>query len=122
LRCAYSLPSSAFFERKSRVSSPAFGAKSTPTRAPMPRPTRKYVTLEPTLSAMATSKRHANTARVRLQWHLTGMGVPKRLLVVRMLRGLSEPRQNLFRAFPWNNLTQFFYACSLNIRDPAEFL
>src|SRR5262249_49166960 len=38
LRCAYSRPSSAFFARNSRVSSPDFGANKIPTRAPTPKP------------------------------------------------------------------------------------
>src|SRR3984885_4109092 len=50
LRCAYSLPSSALPARYSRVSSPDFGAKRIPKRVPTPSPTRKKLTLDPTLS------------------------------------------------------------------------
>ena len=38
LRCAYSRPSSAFFDRNSRVSSPDFGANKIPTRRRFPDP------------------------------------------------------------------------------------
>src|ERR1700746_121819 len=49
LRCAYSRPSSALSLKYSRVSSPDFGAKSRPTIAPMPRPTRKKLAFDPAL-------------------------------------------------------------------------
>src|SRR5881394_1156031 len=122
--CAYSLPSSAFFVRKSRVSSPAFGAKSTPTRAPRPSPSIKYVTLEPTLSAMTPSihsKGHRSTAKVRPQWPLTGIVHSKRLMLARMLRRMLQACENSLRAFSRNDRTQLFYARTLNIRDASEF-
>jgi len=45
LRWAYSRPSSAFAARKSRVSSPDFGANKIPTRAPIPSPTERSLLL-----------------------------------------------------------------------------
>src|SRR5579864_4105897 len=78
LRCAYSRPSSARSLRYSRVSSPDFGAKSRPTIAPMPRPTRKKLAFDPALlspifsppkltvaQAYRGSKQSANAFRVK---------------------------------------------------------
>src|SRR5277367_3150556 len=74
LRVANSLLSSAFWAMRSRVSSPERGAKSTPTRAPTPRPTRKKLILEPTLSAMVVILREKrNIAKRVVQYHLTSI-------------------------------------------------
>src|SRR3977135_1961994 len=51
-------------DRYSRVSSPDFGANRIPTNAPIPRPTRKKLILDPTLSAMACPPRISKVAQV----------------------------------------------------------
>src|SRR5215472_1610658 len=67
---------------------------------------------------MTTSIRHRNTAKVKLQSCLTGMGHSKRLPLV----GRQQAREDLFRAFSRDNLAKFFHASSLNICDAPKFL
>src|ERR1700690_2465434 len=66
--CAYSLPSSALDARYSRVSSPDFGANRMPSKVPTPSPTRKKLTLEPTLLSLTAHLHYeANIAVGRWQ-------------------------------------------------------
>src|SRR5207248_1357443 len=71
---------------------------------------------------LQTLPSHRSIAKVRLQWWLTGMGDSKRLLAVRMIRGVLQARENFFGIFPRNNRAQFFHASSLNVGDASEFL
>src|SRR5271155_4649781 len=66
--CAYSLPSSALDARYSRVSSPDLGANRMPSNVPTPSPTRKKLTLEPTLLSLTAHLQYeANMAVARRQ-------------------------------------------------------
>src|SRR5271156_2203589 len=65
---AYSLPSSAFDARYSRVSSPDLGANRMPSNVPTPSPTRKKLTFEPTLLSLTAHLQYeANMAVARRQ-------------------------------------------------------
>src|SRR6266436_6709136 len=115
--CAKSLPSSAFFARNSRVTSPDFGANKIPTIAPTPSPTMKYVTLEPTLSAIATSMENRSIALRSAQSALTAIRARMRLW------GFRIPKlvQNFLRALPRNDAAQFLQSRPLNVGHAPKF-
>src|SRR5580700_3112709 len=123
LRCAYSRPSSAFPVKYSRVSSPDFGAKRSPTIAPMPRPTRKKLAFDPALlspifsppnvtvaQAYRGSKQSANAFRV------------KNLLYSRLRRTcLVQPGEDTLRLGARKFRGEVFHRQFLEPCDASEF-